>query len=184
MFSGKLVGSIVCLVSVVVCSAAMALSSDSDQPLEIEADAAELDDIRGVIIYRGNVIVTQGSMRLYGDTMTIYYADDQKLKTIFMEGNPACFRQRPDNRDKDVEAEALRMEYHAPQKLIVLIEEATVIQGRDRFSGNRIEYDTEGGVVRARKSASGKERVKMVIQPKKGATIEAVPIIKSRCPGA
>jgi lipopolysaccharide export system protein LptA len=116
--------------------------------------------------------------------MTIYYADDQELKTVFMEGNPACFRQRPDNRDKDVEAEALRMEYHASQKLIVLIEEATVIQGRDRFSGNRIEYDTERAVVRASKSASGKERVKMVIQPKKEATREAVPIIKLRCPGA
>ncbi|MCI0400325.1 MAG: lipopolysaccharide transport periplasmic protein LptA [Gammaproteobacteria bacterium] len=184
MSLGKLVKLIICLTSVLGCGASLALSGDSDQPIEIEADAAELDDNLGVTVYRGNVVVTQGTLRLNGDTMTVYYTDDQKLKTVFMDGNPACFRQRPDKENMDVKAEALRMEYHAAEKLLVLLQDATVIRGRDRFSGDRIEYDTEKAIVKARKSNSSKDRVKMVIQPKKERVTESDAIIDAKCPGS
>lgn len=42
---------------------AHALPSDSSQPINIQADSAELDDKRGIAIYRGDVVITQGTLK-------------------------------------------------------------------------------------------------------------------------
>lgn len=161
-------------------NAVLALSSDSEQPIEIEANAAELDDEKGVTVYTGNVIVTQGSIRMTGDKMTVYYTEDKDLDTVVMVGQPATYRQLPDNSDVYDEAEARRMEFYELQNLIVLIDDAEVRQEGLRFSGNRIEYDTLHSKIKARgktktqKSAADDEtgteeggRVKIILQPKK-----------------
>jgi len=157
---------------------AWSLSTDKDQPIEIEADAAELDDQKGVTVYTGNVIVTQGSIHMTGDKMTVYYTKDNDLDTVIMLGRPATYRQLPDNGEIHDEAEALRMEFFNLKNLIVLIDNALVKQEGLRFSGSRIEYDTENSKIRARGTAdkavaedgspaSDSGRVKITIQPKK-----------------
>ena len=127
-----------------------ALTTDKDQDIEIEADSAELDDKKGITIYRGNVVVIQGSMRITGDIMTVTYIENGDLDTIIVEGKPAHHRQLPDNKDIYDEAEALRMEYYLLKNFIVLINEALVTQEGLRFGGNRIEYDTVNSRVKAR----------------------------------
>jgi len=157
-----------------------ALSTDKDQPIEIEADSAELDDKKGVTVYHGNVVVTQGSIRMTGDTMTVYFSEDEDLETVIMEGRPATYRQLPDESDIYDEAEALRMEYYELKNLIVLIDNALVKQEEFRFSGNRIEYDTALSQIRAHgksqtdasekdgdSAAQKDDRVKIIIKPKK-----------------
>lgn len=151
-----------------------ALSTDSDQPIEIEADAAELDDQKGITIYTGNVVVVQGSIRMTGQKMTVYYNKDRDLDTVIMEGHPATYRQLPDDSEIYDEAEALRMEYYETKNLIVLIDQAVVKQEGLRFSGSRIDYDTLNSKIKAKgdtkqdtgtKQESG--RVKITIKPKK-----------------
>jgi lipopolysaccharide export system protein LptA len=153
-----------------------ALSTDKDQPIEIEADNADLDDEKGVTIYRGSVILTQGTVRMTGDIMTVYFKDDE-LDTLIMEGKPARYRQLPDDSEIYDEAEALRMEYYELKSLVILIDKASFKQEGLSFSGNRIEYDTEHSKVKARgsvkqqngsgASSSGGERVKIILKPKK-----------------
>jgi lipopolysaccharide export system protein LptA len=165
--------------ALLIHSPAWSLSTDKDQPIEIEANAAELDDQKGITIYTGNVVVTQGSIRMTGDKMTVYYTRENDLDTVIMVGQPATYRQLPDNREIYDEAEALRMEFYNFKNLIVLIDNALVKQEDKRFSGNRIEYDTLNSKVWAR-GASGKTaagegdtpatdsgRVKIIIHPKK-----------------
>ena len=68
--------------------AARALSTDRDQPIEIEADFAELDDSRGVTMYKGNVIVTQGSLKLTGESLCeagSWGVDPQPLRRVVEE---------------------------------------------------------------------------------------------------
>lgn len=156
-----------------------ALSTDKDQPIEIEADNADLDNEKGVTIYRGNVVLIQGTVRMTGDTMTVYFKDDE-LDTLIMEGQPARYRQLPDDSEIYDEAEALRMEYYELKSLVILIDKASFKQEGLSFSGNRIEYDTEHSKVKARgsvkqqngtgnSSASGSSggRVKIILKPKK-----------------
>ena len=163
---------------------AHALSTDKDQPIEVEADTAELDEVKNVSIYRGNVIVIQGSIRMTGDVMTVYQTDSDDLDHLIMEGKPATYKQLPDDSKIYDEAQALRMEYHEIKNKVILINQAVVTQEGLRFSGDRIDYDTElskvkawskpptaGGAVDAEAPAGPpRERVKIIIKKKdKGA---------------
>lgn len=52
-------------------ASAWALPDDRNQPIRIQADDAQLDDKNGVATYKGDVIITQGSMKVTGNTVTI-----------------------------------------------------------------------------------------------------------------
>lgn len=125
------------------------LSTDKDQPIEVEADSAELDDVKNVSVYRGNVIVVQGSIRMTGDIMTVYYTEKDELQDLILDGKPATYRQMPDKGTIYDTAEAMHMEYHELKSLIVLTDNALVTQEGLRFSGDRIEYDTALSKVKA-----------------------------------
>ncbi len=146
-------------------SAAGALSTDREQPIYIEADHADINDKTGISVYTGRVEVTQGSMRLDSDKLTVHMKNDELEKAIAV-GKPAHYRQRPDGKDKDVEAEALRMEYYATKDRIILIEQAKAWQGGDTFESERITYDIARDLVTAG-AKDGKDRVRIVIQPRK-----------------
>ena len=166
------------IISALCWKPACALSTDKDQPIEVEADAGELDDVKNITIYTGDVVVTRGSIRMTGDKMTVYYDENDDIDTLIMEGRPATYRQLPDNSKIYDEAEALRMEYYELKNLVILLRNAKVRQERYNFSGERIEYDTELSQVKAwsdiDKSKSGdksskpkkQERVKIIIKPK------------------
>lgn len=160
-------GLIACLTFLLFSSnAAYALSSDPEQPMEIEADEAEVDEERGLTEYRGAVVVNQGSIRIQADTVTVHDGKNGFEKVV-LTGKPARFRQRPDNSNEYIKASARRIEYITPKNLLLLIDQASVKQGNDLFSGNRISYDTKRNKVKARKAKSGKERVKITIGGKK-----------------
>ncbi len=143
-----------------------ALSSDREQPMLIEADRAELDDARGISIYRGNVKVTQGTLVLTGDIMTVHNKGND-VERVIMEGKPATYRQRPDNKDKDVRAKALHMEYFTNPEKIILTKQAEVEQEGDVLRSERIEYDVHTDKVNAGTDQPN-ERVRITIQPKSG----------------
>ncbi|GMQ87618.1 MAG: lipopolysaccharide transport periplasmic protein LptA [Gammaproteobacteria bacterium] len=143
-----------------------ALSSDREQPMLIEADRAELDDANGISIYRGNVRVTQGTLLLTGDIMTVYTKGDD-VKKVIMEGQPATYQQRPDNKDKDVSASALHMEYFTDPEKIILTKQAEVEQEGDVLRSERIEYDVPTDKVNAGTDQPN-ERVRITIQPRSG----------------
>ncbi|MFO1435832.1 MAG: lipopolysaccharide transport periplasmic protein LptA [Gammaproteobacteria bacterium] len=159
-----------------------ALTADKDQPIEIESDYAELRKTERQTIYSGNVIVTQGSIRMWGDKLTVYYDEDDQLKDAILEGKPAHFKQSPEGRREDFEGEALRMEYHAQDERLHLITQAKLTQGKSVFTGPLIVYDTKNSILtgqgRTKTTAEqGKEgekttsgRVRMIIPPKEKKT--------------
>ena len=65
---------------------AWALPSDRDQPINIEADHAQMDDASGVAQYKGDAILTQGTLRIEGDVITFYYDENKQLKKAVAEG--------------------------------------------------------------------------------------------------
>ena len=158
--------------------AAYPLSTDKDQPIEVEADEAELDDLNDVSIYRGNVIVRQGSIRMTGEVMTVYSKGGDELDHLIIEGNPATYRQLPDDSAVHDQARAMRMEYYELKNLVVLIRDAWVKQDTSTLVGERIEYNTElsrvkawsrprGGDARPTPETEKKSRVKLIIKKKK-----------------
>lgn len=149
------------LVVAVVAMPAAALKDDEQQPILIEADDVEFREAESISIYVGNVQVDQGSMRLLGDHVTVYHRDDRRPRFIIALGSPASFKQLLDNDEGEIRAFAKRMEYDADKDELTLIEDALLIQGADRLTGERIVYDR----ARAHFRAGGKGRVKIIITP-------------------
>lgn len=161
-----------------------ALSTDAQQPIQIEADFAELDDEAHTTVYVGNVVVVQGSIRMTGDRLRVNFTEDKDLKDAYLEGRPATFKQTPDH-DEDVNGRAMQIEYHALASLLNLIDKAKVTQGERLFEGHRINYDTKQSIITARslragladkddRPKDGSGRVRIVIPPKKRA-VDAPP---------
>lgn len=143
-----------------------ALSSDREQPMYVEADRADIDDKRGVSVYRGNVKITQGTLQLTAAELTVHSKDSEIIKAVAV-GQPATYRQRPDGKQQDVEAQAQRMEYFGAEQKIILIDQAEVRQGGDTFRSERIHYDIAKDVVNAGATAGAPgDRVRITIQPK------------------
>lgn len=144
---------------------AMEQDQDQEQPLYLEADSAELDEAKALSVYTGNVFIKQGSMEVRGNQVTVHHDAERKPKHIMAVGAPAKYRQRMEGDEKEVEAEALRMEYNVAKDEITLIDRAVLYQGKDTFRSDRIVYDRAKGKVKAGASAKGKERVKIMITP-------------------
>lgn len=143
-----------------------ALSSDKQKPIEVEADSFNLDDAKKITVYSGNVIMTQGSMEIMADNVTIYDARGTTDKIIAI-GKPVKFKQQPDDNQGLIRGEAKRFEYLVSKNTLVLINKATLWQSGNTFSSDRITYDSKHSIVKAGDKKSGSKRVKITLQPAK-----------------
>lgn len=145
--------------------AVMALSTDKQQPINIEADWVDINKKKGTSIYKGKVIITQGSIRIDSDIATVY-RNSKGVEKIIAVGKPAKFKQRPDGESEDIRGEGKKLEYFSAQDKLHLYEKAILWQHKDVFTGNHINYDTKQHVVRATgKPGDSSERVRVTIQP-------------------
>ena len=142
-----------------------ALESDKDQPILVEADGADINDRTGISVYTGNVIVTQGSIRINADKITITQQDD-KSDHILAEGKPVRFQQQPDDKKELIKGQALRTEYYMDSEMLYMVGDAVLSQGKDSFRSDRITYNRVKAQVKAGSSAKGKQRVRISIQPR------------------
>lgn len=148
-----------------------ALSSDRDKPIRIEADSAKLDESKGFSHYQGNVRLHQGSLNLRGDSMTVH-TDGRSVTKVVVTGSPARFRQRPDGKAADLNAEAEKMEYMQSEERIILTGKARVWQtGGSEFASDRINYDIRNNIANAG-GDNQENRVSITLQPGKKATME------------
>ncbi|HIG79366.1 MAG TPA: lipopolysaccharide transport periplasmic protein LptA [Cycloclasticus sp.] len=143
-----------------------ALSSDKQKPIEVEADSFNLDDAKKITAYSGNVIMTQGSMEIMADNVTIYGARGTTDKIIAI-GKPVKFKQQPDDNQGLIRGEAKRFEYLVSKNTLTLINRATLWQSGNTFSSDRITYDSNRSIVKAGDKESGSKRVKITLQPAK-----------------
>jgi len=144
---------------------ASALSGDRNQPMTLEADSVSIDESTGVSLYEGNVVITQGSLKLWADRLWIHRRDGKTEKMI-SEGSPTHFRQLNDDQ-QEVRGRALRAEFYTDRDELLLFDEAELEQGSDRFRSDRIVYNRGNSQVKAGASAEGKERVRVIIEPQR-----------------
>ncbi|MDM8566536.1 lipopolysaccharide transport periplasmic protein LptA [Candidatus Halobeggiatoa sp. HSG11] len=146
-----------------------ALSDDRDQPILIEANQAAIDNIKGIATYEGNVVVTQGSIRIDADKITLNYTPEQAIEKIIATGDLASFTQHLDNKE-NIKAKAKHMEYNAVKDTLHLTDKAELRKqkdGKDIYTSNapRILYDTKKGFTKADGGDDNNGRIKISIEP-------------------
>lgn len=150
---------------------AWAMPTDREQPIRVQADSAEIDDRQGVAVYRGGVVITQGTMKITGDTVTITQTASGDIDVFTSVGKPAYYEQKPAADKELVKAYGLTIQYFAENERIVLIDQAKVIQEGNTFEGEKIVYDTRRQIVNAGRATGSsvttpRPRIDMIIKPK------------------
>lgn len=138
-----------------------AKKSDFSQPIDVQADSSEFDEKSGVQILSGNVQITQGSMRIKADRITVGI-ELGKLSTITGTGSPIIFEQENEEGEL-VSGRCDAIEYNAKEASLTLIGNASLKQPNQELSGNRIVFDSRTQKVRADGGTNG--RVNIKIQP-------------------
>ena len=128
------------ILAIFISVTSVALETDQDQPATLDADEFDLDFQTGIRTYRGNVVYKQGSIRIFADEIVAYFKNDVLEKAI-ARGNPATFKQRPENSDTDVVGTALRIEMDDKNQIILLENKAKVTQDSNTITGKKIIYN-------------------------------------------
>ena len=166
----KLIG----LLALVLCSLpAWAEKADAQKPIEITADNGTLDQLKGVTVWRGNVIVNQGTLHATADEVTVT-RDSEGHQTLHGVGSLATFRQKLDAKPGDtkstyVDGVAKVVDYTSTTNMVVLTGQARVKRGDDVVNGEKIIYNTQTEIYQVVGGAAqgpNKGRVTVVIQPR------------------
>jgi lipopolysaccharide export system protein LptA len=144
--------------------ASWSLPEDNQQPINVEADRAQhsSQDKGEKTEYFGNVVLTQGSMLLTGEHVTIFSQQGAVQKVISI-GKPAHFQQQSNPDKEPVKAYGKRLEYKLSSETITLLEDASIIQDGTTVSGQRIDYNINTEQVQAK--STEQQRVQMILQP-------------------
>ncbi len=145
----------------------IALETDRDQPVEIESDSAEFDELGGLTTYRGNVRLLQGSIELLADEIQLRTVSDQIVELVAL-GNPAQYEQLPEPDAEKLIARSNKIRYLLEEDLIELSGNASLSQQGTTLSGGTILYDVRQHILRASSDTSEQditERVRVVLPP-------------------
>lgn len=129
------------LFALIASHEASALSSDRNQPAQIEADETEINFKTGTRVLTNNVLVIQGTLRLKADKLVAYYNKKGELVKAIADGSLARFKQRPDDQPDDVEGWAKKITIDYPTNTLTLIGKAALKQGGTTANGSTIVYN-------------------------------------------
>jgi len=156
-----------------VATAALAERADREKEIVLLADKGVADDNRKVSTFEGNVIITQGTMRVTASKVTLSEKDNFKYYVAY--GAPVTFRQKRDKADEWIEGTAERAEFDDRTDVVKLFNRAKVKSAQNELTGEYITYDMRREVAEVtgappgQQPPSGREapRVKIRIVPQK-----------------
>jgi lipopolysaccharide export system protein LptA len=153
---------------------AWAERGDREKEIVVGADRLTADDANRTSTFEGNVVVTQGTMRMTAAKVTVK-EDTQRHKVYVANGAPVTFRQKRDKVDEWVEGFAERAEFDDRNDVLKLFNNARVKSNQNELAGDFITYDMKREVAEVSGAAPGKTgtagtgRVKVIIVPPKKA---------------
>ena len=118
----------------VVPLCALAADNDRQQPINLRADRIDIDQKKGLSLYRGHVVFSQGTLRLTAARAAVQNRANL-VETVTAEGKPVTFRHRPEGQKEFVEGTASRAEYHALAQRMDLYGEGALVTFRHRPEG-------------------------------------------------
>jgi lipopolysaccharide export system protein LptA len=166
---------------------AWAEKADRTKPMSIEADQPGTVDLqRQVVIFNGNVVISQGTMMLRADRVELRERPDgyREAKAIGSAARPASFRQKRDGVDETVEGAAERIEFDARTDTLRLVGGAAVRRLRsglvaDEITGTLITWNNTSELFNvtggAATPANPTGRVRAVFAPRDDAAASAPP---------
>ncbi len=130
-------------------------SHDSGQQVEITADSLTVDQNAGSVVFEGEVLVGQGTLRMSADRITVFYSGEGRTGDVTRmeaQGNVTLT-------NGEAAAEAQAASYDVAAALITMAGDVLLTQDENALSGNELEIDLDTGMARM------KGRVQTILQP-------------------
>ena len=140
-----------------------ALEKDSSKPIHITSDLFNANFNKHIAVYTGNVIATQGTRKLTGDTANIYGDKNNQVIKIIITGKPAKYSYQPKPNDKLTHASGDKIIYEPPKNLFTIIGNAYIEQNNNVYKGHKLIYNTEDETIVS--PARQFKRGEMTLQP-------------------
>ena len=157
---------------------ALAEKADRSKPMVVEADQPGTVDLqRQVVVFNGNVVISQGTMVLRAERVELRELPDgyRAASALGSPGKPATWRQRRDDVDETVEGAADRIEFDSRADTLRLVGNGAVRRLRgtvvaDEITGGTIVWDNTAEIFRveggAKSAATPSGRVRAVLSPR------------------
>lgn len=177
MFSVKSAGAFLALALVLAPAPAFAqalsqgfggFSAESQEPIQIEADALDVREAEGVAVYTGNVAVTQGEAVMRTAKLTVFYrpqgqggddaaAGGQSINRIKAEGEVVI-------RSGEQTATGQEALFELARDVITLSGDVVLTEGQNVVEGQRLVIDLKSETARV-ESPGSSGRVRSVFSP-------------------
>lgn len=130
---------------------------DDSQPIEINSDTLEVDQASGIARFSGDVLVTQGQLRLNAGVVEAHYAGGEggasgRLTTL-------AASQKVLINAGSASAQSDEARYDVDGRQIVMTGNVVLTQAGNTVAGQRLTIDTESGTGRM------EGRVRTVLRP-------------------
>jgi len=160
------------LAAALFATAAPAERADREKEIVLLADKGTADDNKKVSVFEGNVIITQGTMRITAAKVTL--SEKESFKYYVASGAPVTFRQKRDKLDEWVEGTAERAEFDDRNDVLKLFNRAKVKSAQNELTGEFISCDMRRELCEVTGAPPGQQappnsRVKVIIVPQKNA---------------
>lgn len=114
-----------------------------DQPVEITAESLSVDQTDGSAIFKGNVVIGQGEMRLNAQKVRVEYGregtpQDGKITKVFASGGVTLV-------SGSEAAEAQQADYDIENGVVIMIGSVIITQGRNAISAERARINLTTG---------------------------------------
>lgn len=172
--------------------------ADRSKPMVVEADRDGVLDLqRQVLVYTGNVVISQGTMILRAERLEMRTLPDgyRAASALGSAAKPASWRQRRDGVDESVEGTADRIEFDGRADTLRFMGNGSVRRLRagavaDEITGASILWDNTSEVFKVEGGAATPSnptgRVRAVLSPRAEAPASApatAPLTPSRALG-
>jgi len=121
---------------------ASALEDDFNQQIIVDADRQEVNIKENRVTFYTNVVVTQGSIKMHADELSVIGSEKKGSEVMIAKGQPASFYQMLDS-GKPIEAEANEVRYDLKTQTLTLSQNAQLKQEESLVKGSMIKYSID-----------------------------------------
>lgn len=140
------------------------LESDFSKPIHVSSISQHAKMKDNIVIFLDDVLLTQGTIRLTGDKLTVLRGAEPNHEIMITDGQLATFYQTQDD-GKPFDAEANNIHYDVAKSKIILTGNAQVKQLDSQINGAKIVYFLDSEELIVTTEIGEKERVKTVFLP-------------------
>jgi len=141
----------------------MALESDRQQPLEVNADSTDGTLGDGITTLRGDVDIRQGTLHITADEAEVK-KNNGLVNSVIFRGKPAFLEQDIEEQGL-VQATANVIEYQVASGLVVLTGNADVKHPQYQISGESLTYDLNIQHFQGSGDGNGNGRIHIRLDP-------------------